>query len=129
MSLYGSQLWDFQSKVMETFYVAWRKSVRRILGVPPTNLCFRLALLGSRSNVSNNISLVCKSFCMTKSNSATCTPVYRNVNDMLVDEETKSITNVIKELLYTKHCLRVSTDQFVLNMSEIDQITTQLCME
>jgi len=29
-----------------------------------------------------------------------------HVNDMLVDEETKSITNVIKELLYTKHCLK-----------------------
>ena len=39
MSLYGSQLWDFQSKMMETFYVAWRKSVRRILGVPPTTHC------------------------------------------------------------------------------------------
>ena len=39
---------------------------------------------------------------MTRSNIGTCTPVYRNVNDMLVDEETKSITNVIKELLYTQ---------------------------
>ena len=43
---------------------------------------------------------------MTRSNIGTCTPVYRDVNDMLVDEETKSITNVIKELLYTKHCLK-----------------------
>jgi len=43
-----------------------------------------------------------------------------------VDEEAKSITNVIKELLYIKHCLIVSTDQFVLNMSEIDQVITQL---
>jgi len=57
---------------------------------------------------------------MTRSNICTWTPVYRNVNDMLVDEEAKSITNVIKELFYAKHCLRVSTDQFVLNMSEID---------
>jgi hypothetical protein len=39
MTLYGSQLWDFQSKIMENFYVAWRKSVRRILGVPPTTHC------------------------------------------------------------------------------------------
>jgi len=36
MSLYGSPLCDFQSKVMETFYV---KSVRRILDVPPTTHC------------------------------------------------------------------------------------------
>ena len=39
MALYGSQLWDFQSKVMEAFYVPWRKSVRRILGVQPTTHC------------------------------------------------------------------------------------------
>jgi len=91
--------------------------------------CLRLSLLGSRSNVSNNISILCKSFDMTRSNIGTCTPVYRNVNDMLVDEETKTITNVIKRLLYIKDCLRVSTDRFVLNMSEIDQIITQLCPE
>jgi hypothetical protein len=66
---------------------------------------------------------------MTRSNIGTCTPVYRDVNDMLVDEETKSITNVIKELLYTKHCIGVSTDQFLLNIFEIDQIITQLCTE
>ena len=48
---------------------------------------------------------------------------------MLVDEETKGITKVIKELLYTKHCLRIPTDQFVLNMSEIDHVITQLCTE
>ena len=39
MSLCGSQLWGFQIKVIETFYVAWRKSVRRILGVPPPTHC------------------------------------------------------------------------------------------
>ena len=80
-------------------------------------------------NVSNNIVIVCKSCGMTRSNTGTCTPVYKNVNDMPVDEETKSITNVIKELLYIKNSLRVSTDQFVLNMSEINQIITQLCTE
>ena len=42
MSLYGCQLWDFQSKVTNKFYVAWRKSVRRILGVPYTTHCNRL---------------------------------------------------------------------------------------
>ena len=94
MSLYGCQLWDFQSKVTNKFYVAWRKSVRRILGVPYTthcnllhyiaedkdlkvqlysrfikfiqtlynsnnklsNICVTLALAGSTSHVSNNIS-------------------------------------------------------------------------
>ena len=97
MSLYGCQLWEYQSKVTNIFYVAWRKSVRRILGVPYTthcnllhyiaedkdlkvqlysrfikfiqtlynsnnklsNICVTLALAGSTSHVSNNISTVC----------------------------------------------------------------------
>ena len=42
MSLYGCQLWDMQSKSIEQFYVAWRKSVRRILGIPPMTHCILL---------------------------------------------------------------------------------------
>ena len=38
---------------------------------------------------------------------------------MLVDEETKSNTNVIKELLYIKHCLHVNTDMAKAVMSII----------
>lgn len=34
MSLYGCQLWDFSSKYIKLFYVAWRKSIRRLLDVP-----------------------------------------------------------------------------------------------
>jgi len=122
ISLCCSQLWVFQSKAMETFCVAWRQSVRRILGILPathckhlhyiandryikvklhirfvkfiqsahqspnlnSNSCFRLVLLWSRSNVSNSISRVCKSFCLTRSNSHACTPVCRNFNDILL---------------------------------------------
>ena len=152
---------------METFYVAWRKYVRRILGIPPTthckylhyiaddrdikaqlhkrfmkftqsahqlsnlisNLCVRLALSGSRTDFSNNISVVGKSYVMIRFNICTCSPVYTNINDTLLDEETKSSINVIKELLYTKQCLIISKDQFVLNMDEINHIITQLCTE
>jgi len=66
---------------------------------------------------------------MTRSNIGTCTPVYRHLNDMMIDQEIKSISNVIKELIYTKYCLKVSADQFVLNMFDINQIITQLSME
>ena len=34
MSLYGSVLWDFSSDSVNYFFVAWRKSVRHILGLP-----------------------------------------------------------------------------------------------
>ena len=33
MPLYGSQLWDFSSKDCQLFYIAWRKAVRRLLGI------------------------------------------------------------------------------------------------
>ena len=34
MSVYGSQLWDFSNKYCDRFYVAWRKCIRRLLGIP-----------------------------------------------------------------------------------------------
>jgi hypothetical protein len=34
MSLYGANLWNLESKHVETFYIAWRKCVRRIFKVP-----------------------------------------------------------------------------------------------
>ena len=30
MNIYGSQLWRLNNKSVECFYVAWRKSIRRI---------------------------------------------------------------------------------------------------
>lgn len=34
MSVFGSQLWDFESKECEKFFTAWRKCIRRLLNVP-----------------------------------------------------------------------------------------------
>ena len=34
MPLYGCQLWDLSSKTIDKFYIAWRKSIRRLLRIP-----------------------------------------------------------------------------------------------
>jgi hypothetical protein len=39
MPLYGSQLWDLSSKAMNTFLVAWRKSIRYLFNLPRTTHC------------------------------------------------------------------------------------------
>ena len=33
---YGSQLWDFQKEFVNDYFVAWRKCVRRVWGIPYT---------------------------------------------------------------------------------------------
>ena len=45
MCVYGSSLWDFADPSTETFYVAWRKCIRRLLGVPNTTHCRLLPLI------------------------------------------------------------------------------------
>ena len=45
MAVYGSCLWDFESKVLDDFYVNWRKSVRRVWGLPPRTHCALLNLI------------------------------------------------------------------------------------
>lgn len=39
MPLYGCPLWDLSDKLMSKFYVAWRKAVRYILGLPRQTHC------------------------------------------------------------------------------------------
>ena len=39
LDVYGSQLWNFGSKMVDPFYVAWRKMVRLIWGLPYTTHC------------------------------------------------------------------------------------------
>ena len=34
LSVYGSQLWNFESKLCDKYYVAWRKCVRRLFKLP-----------------------------------------------------------------------------------------------
>jgi hypothetical protein len=43
--VYGSCLWDFESKVMDDFSVNWRKSVRRVWGLPYRTHCALLNLI------------------------------------------------------------------------------------
>jgi hypothetical protein len=39
LSLYGCQLWDLSSSVMEKFAIAWRKCVRRLYNIPLQSHC------------------------------------------------------------------------------------------
>ncbi len=39
MPLYGSQLWDYNNKYVDSFYVAWRKGVRRLFNLPYNTHC------------------------------------------------------------------------------------------
>ena len=34
LDAYASQLWDYEDKRIETFYVAWRKAMRKVLKLP-----------------------------------------------------------------------------------------------
>ena len=45
MSLYGCPLWDLEGKHIQRFYVAWRKGLRKLLGLPYNTHCNLLNLI------------------------------------------------------------------------------------
>ena len=45
MSLYGCQLWNFESRDVNYFYTGWRKAIRRIYNVPYNTHCALLPFL------------------------------------------------------------------------------------
>ena len=55
-SYYGSALWNLSAAYIERFYVAWRKCVRRVCGVPSQTHCVLLPCLYGDSGI--NIQLL-----------------------------------------------------------------------
>ena len=45
MSCYGSQLWDYSSKEVDKFFVAWRKAIRLLWKLPRKTHCVLLPLI------------------------------------------------------------------------------------
>ena len=46
LDVYGSQLWDYECGTAETFYVAWRKAMRRIWKLSNLTHCSLLPVIG-----------------------------------------------------------------------------------
>ena len=45
MPLYGSQIWDYDNTHIQSFFVAWRKAIRKILNLPNRTHCNLLAYI------------------------------------------------------------------------------------
>ena len=67
MCVYGSQLWDFSKYDCENFYIAWRKTIRRLLGLPDRTHCELLNVL-------------CKDFTVEQQLHARCFKFYHGLN-------------------------------------------------
>ena len=55
MSVYGSQLWNFESKHVKYFYTGWRKAIRRIYNVSNMTHCAILPYLCQDDNVDTQL--------------------------------------------------------------------------
>ena len=51
MNVYGSQLWDYGASYTSTFYVAWRKCIRRLWKLPLTTHCNFIPLINNNLDV------------------------------------------------------------------------------
>ena len=91
-----------------------------------TKLCATLALNGSGSAVSKNISLICNYFSIDRY--AICSQKSRLCPKYIDEQETIAISNVIRELLYIRFLYFVRTPcNFVLSVSECKDMIVSLC--
>ena len=117
MSLDGCVLWDLSSKYIQRFYVAWRKSVRYVLGLPykthsnllplvcndkPINLQLYkrfIKFFSSIINNNNSVISLCGELALQGSNSSAC----NNLN--VISYQCKIDKNVMvhKRKLFNEH--------------------------
>ena len=71
LDLYGSQLWNFSSTDVQTFFVAWRKSIRRLWILPTTTHCLLLPHINDCISIEFVLGQRCAKFiwsCLNSSN-------------------------------------------------------------
>ncbi len=164
MPLYGSQLWNYNNSNVNTFYVSWRKAIRKLFNLPYrthcnllpyiiddlppniqlyhrvisfvnglsksnnelTSMCYKLAVSGSGSAVSNSISIL-SSLCSTP-RSNVC-----NINKCSLpvahDDDASICASVIRDLLYIKHVNQYYPNMHILNNEDINFMLDCLCTE
>ena len=69
LDAYGCQLWYFDSKMVEPFYVAWRKMVRLIWQLPNTTHCNLLHTINDSLPIDVSLEKRCIKFLWTNLNS------------------------------------------------------------
>ena len=69
MPLYGSQSWDLSSTAINSFFISWRKSIRRVLKLPRQTHCALLHLICDDIHVSYQMYSRCIKFCRSVFNS------------------------------------------------------------
>ena len=62
MPLYGCVLWNYFSRDIQRFYTAWRKCIRRIIGVPYKTHCNLLHLIVEDLDISTQLLNRCSKF-------------------------------------------------------------------
>ena len=55
MSLFGSPLWELEGNNISSFYVAWRKGVRKLLSLPYNTHCVLLNLICRDITIDNQL--------------------------------------------------------------------------
>ena len=111
--LYGSVLWDISGRSVNSFYVAWRKAVRKLLSLPPMTHCSLLPLIIDSASIEYVIQSRFLTF-MKRANS--CNNEYLSLTVKLISEGSGS--SVSKSLTYIAIKQQIDNERFLLGPSQ-----------
>lgn len=73
LDVYGSNIWNYSSRSVQTFFTAWRKVVRRLWSLPYTTHCEYLPIINSSDTIEFALEKRCIKFIWSCLNSANAT--------------------------------------------------------
>ena len=98
MDAYGSNLWDYSNQYVKSFYVAWRKVIRRIWYLPYNTHCNILPFINNTDSVELSLEKRCVKFvwsCLNSSNA-----VVKNISMFVLDNRHSVLGNNFKYFSY-----------------------------
>ena len=142
LDAYGSQIWNFDSNMVDPYFIAWRKSIRMLWSLPLRSHCnllpsslnsnnnvvksiTRSCILADRSVLGDNFRYLCNKFNIKYEQRFNSFNVIQHCITRYI---TKHIHHPEHAVIIRELCLiRDYGDPFVLTSTEISQLIEYLC--
>ena len=129
LQLYGSQAWDLSLTAITSFFISWRKSIRRLLKLPRQTHCALLHLICDDIHVSYHMYSRCITFFKSVFNSDNsivkyCAKLAMSGSRSVMSNNLSVLSKVIK---CTRYDLSIKSFNVVYPEKESDIIQRQCC--
>ena len=130
MAVYGSQLWDYSTNAPEAFYIAWRKCLRRIDGLPNKTHKIILPVLWDVKPI--HVQLHKRFVNFVNKNAQTENEIIKICHNLTMQGSSSAVSNSVSHISFlyniSRHNVPTSRHSLQIDMPADDVVAVSACI-